>query len=134
MGGGITGCPDWQADAVDYLKDVADLALVNPRRASFDVTNANMTVEQIAWEHHHLTNADAIMFWFPCETLCPITLFELGVYAAKGYNIFVGCHPDYARKVDVIEQLKNLRPDVKVHQHLHNMLDDVHERVKAIFG
>jgi hypothetical protein len=37
MGGGISGCPDWQAQLVRELKDV-DLVLVNPRRKVFDVS------------------------------------------------------------------------------------------------
>src|SRR5208337_4609876 len=37
-GGGISGCPDWQAQLVRELKDV-DLVLVNPRRKVFDVQN-----------------------------------------------------------------------------------------------
>jgi hypothetical protein len=42
MGGGISGCPDWQAQLVRELKDV-DLVLVNPGRKVFDVQNAANT-------------------------------------------------------------------------------------------
>jgi len=40
---------------------------------------------------------------FPCETLCPITLYELGTWSIlsqqTGAKLFVGCHPEYKRKV-----------------------------------
>jgi hypothetical protein len=36
------------------------------------------TPAQIAWEYHHLKQAEAIMFWFCKETIQPIVLFELG--------------------------------------------------------
>jgi hypothetical protein len=37
------------------------------------------------------------MFWFPCETLCPITLYELGAWTVlapqTGTKLFVGACP-----------------------------------------
>lgn len=114
LGGGITNCPVWQDDMIERLIDVDHLTLVNPRRASFDVTDPTATPFQIDWEYRHLHKVDAIMFWFPCETLCPITLFELAAAATRGDRIFVGCHPDYARRIDIQHQLSLLRPDVQV--------------------
>jgi hypothetical protein len=68
------------------------------------------TITQIEWEHHHLLRADAIMFWFPCETLCPIVLYELGAWTFRPKPLFIVTHPDYARKNDVIIQTKLERP------------------------
>src|SRR5271157_5545157 len=79
MGGGISGCPDWQAQLVRELKDV-DLVLVNPRRKVFDVQNAANTRLQIRREYLMLRRCDGILFWFPCESICPTVLFELGTY------------------------------------------------------
>jgi len=70
LAGGITGCPNWQTEVVAKLTPT-DLTLLSPRRANFDVSNPNIAVEQIEWEHRHLGRSDAILFWFPCETLCP---------------------------------------------------------------
>ena len=40
---------------------------------------------------------------FPAETLCPITLYELGTWTQRGLHsdtkIFVGCDPNYKRIV-----------------------------------
>lgn len=118
LGGGITGCPDWQSDFIWYMSDVPDLVLINPRRASFDVNDPAATPFQIKWEYEHIKMSAAVLFWFPCETLCPITLYELGVAAALNRNIFVGCHPKYARAQDVKEQLALIRPDVHVYDSL----------------
>lgn len=114
LGGGITGCPDWQSDMIQRFDDLDYGTLVNPRRAFFDVADPEATPVQIEWEFRHLQLVDAIMFWFPCETLCPIALFELGAAATRQAKIFVGCHPEYARRIDVEHQLRLLRPDVTV--------------------
>src|SRR5207302_501959 len=70
--------------------------------------------QQIAWEYHHLRQADAVLFWFPCETLCPITLYELGAMSMTAKPLFVGAHPVYPRRHDVEIQLRLARPEVAV--------------------
>lgn len=125
MAGGISNCPDWQDYAARQLQTLDDdLVLINPRRHGFDITNENMTKDQIRWEHDALHKADAIMFWFPCETVCPITLFELGVHAGK-VPLFVGTHPEYTRRLDVIEQLSLIDPTIRVYDDLNRVLDEV---------
>jgi hypothetical protein len=125
LAGGITGCPDWQSKMVRLLKDT-DLTLLNPRRKSFDMTDPQHSMLQIAWEHRHLFRASAILFWFPKETLCPITLYELGRWAGERQKrIFVGAHPDYARRIDVVTQLALERPEIKVVDNLEDLASQV---------
>lgn len=38
LAGGITGCPNWQADAVRMVADAPGVML-NPRQAAFDVAD-----------------------------------------------------------------------------------------------
>ena len=58
--------------------------------------------KQILWEHQHLSNADIISFWFPKESLCAISLFELGMYMCNSSNyIVIGIEPGYKRAIDV---------------------------------
>lgn len=119
VAGGITGCPDWQKGFIGYAKKYWKhpedrLVLMNPRRENFDVTDPNMSAKQIEWEYKHLAIADRIIFWFPEETLCPITLFELGAALEKKRSVFVGCHPGYKRAFDVKHQLKLRRPEIEV--------------------
>lgn len=125
LGGGISNCGNWQKEMIARFNDVDELVLLNPRREDFDIANPNMSIDQIKWEYDHLKKASAILFWFPYETMCPITLYELGVWAAKGAKIFVGCHPAYQRKLDVEVQLQLLRPDVKVHDNFGTMVEEI---------
>jgi hypothetical protein len=122
--GGITGCPDWQAV---MMKDLAgtDLVVFNPRRPDFDVKDPNASLIQIRWEHDHLREADAILFWFPHETLCPIVLYELGAWSMTDKKIFVGVDPGYKRLQDVIIQTELARPEVVVVSSLGALADQV---------
>lgn len=125
LAGGISNCSDWQDYAVQRLSNL-DIQLINPRRSDFDITDINMTVNQITWEYNHLIEANAILFYFTEETVCPITLYELGVHAKPTYKkIFVACHPNYVRKIDVITQLGLINPSVLVYNSLDDMLDNI---------
>lgn len=104
LAGGITGCPDWQSELVAKLKD-SSATLINPRRDDFDTSKPEMSKEQIEWEFEHLAKAHVISFWFPKETLCPITLFELGAHRLHEHMI-VGIEPGYQREFDIREQLR----------------------------
>jgi Nucleoside 2-deoxyribosyltransferase like len=113
LAGGIVGCPDWQRQVVEHLRDT-ELTLLNPRRANFPIDDPSAAEHQITWEHHHLRKATAICFWFPCETLCPIVLYELGAWSMTEKRVFIGVHPDYQRRQDVVLQTGLARPDVTV--------------------
>ena len=124
MAGGITDCPDWRKEVLELFNDY-DIQLINPLRDNFDGYDANRQIEQIEWEFEHLEMADIILFYFCKETLNPITLYELGVCAAQDRNIFVACHPEYKRKLDVIQQLSLIKPEVVVHESIKDMVDDI---------
>jgi hypothetical protein len=128
VAGGISGCVNWQKEMIQRFKDCDDtVVLINPRRENFDNTNPNESIFQIEWEHDHIKMSDAMIFWFPFETLCPITLYELGVAAARGNTIFVGCHPAYARMFDVEHQLSLIRPEIQVRDNFADVVEDVTE-------
>ena len=124
LAGGIVGCPDWQQELVLLLHNT-DLVLLNPRRRHFPIDDPAAAPAQIAWEHRHLHAATAISFWFPCESLCPIVLYELGAWSMTDKPIFVGTHPQYQRRQDVIEQTRLARPDVPVVSSLAALADRV---------
>lgn len=113
MAGGIMGCPDWQSVFRRLLPQELNLTLMNPRRRDM-VLDPSLLEEQIIWEHNALVQSSAISFWFPKETLCPITLYELGKWTARDKRLFIGTHPDYQRRRDVIFQTKLERPEVTV--------------------
>lgn len=110
LAGGITGCPDWQREMCSLLQDTS-LVLLNPRRADFSACDAE---QQITWEYRHLKIADAILFWFPRETLCPIVLYELGAWFMRKEATFVGVHPEYERRIDVEIQMRLARPGIGI--------------------
>jgi hypothetical protein len=111
LGGGITNCKDWQVDLVEELNDL-DCIIYNPRRKSFDIKDPSQSSIQIRWEHKYLSESDIVVFYFSSETLCPITLFELGArlmsnqYSIYHQSIYIYCEPDYQRKFDVEFQTK----------------------------
>ena len=120
LAGGISNCFDWQSEAITLLANIEGTAF-NPRRSTEFI--AEIASEQIEWEHNALRNSQVLLFWFPAETLCPITLFELGVFSQKlNVPLFVGTHPDYQRRFDVIKQLELERPEIQVHSNLENVI------------
>ena len=124
LAGGITNCPIWQPDLVKLLEDT-DLIILNPRRKHFPTDNSNIEEEQITWEYNHLRKASAVSFWFPRETLCPITLYELGKQSAGKKPIFIGVHPSYQRRRDVEIQTRLARPEVKIVYSLESLAEQV---------
>jgi len=111
--GGITGCPNWQKEMLKLLESSC-WVLLNPRRASFPLDDPNAARQQIEWEYKHLRIAKAILFWFPCESVCPIALYELGAWSMTNKRLFVGVHPNYLRRQDVEIQTGLVRPDIRI--------------------
>lgn len=126
LAGGITGCPEWQGKMVQLLSGTG-LTLLNPRRKNFPIGDPSAAGEQITWEHKALRDATAILFWFPCETLCPIVLYELGTWSMKGKRLFVGVHPKYKRRLDVEIQTGLVRPEIKIVYTLNELAKQVKE-------
>ena len=124
LAGGITNCWNWQNEAKIKLMEskVFDF-VINPRREHFDISDKTQLPIQIEWEYNHLKVSSIVMFWFTADTLQPITLFELGKLIGANKQIYVGCDPKYARRLDVITQLGLSRPDIKVWDSLDAMLD-----------
>ena len=67
---------------------------------------AELSRIQIRWEYHALRICQFNLFWFPSETLCPITLMEYGsaMERIRVGGLMCGTHPNYARRFDIIEQ------------------------------
>lgn len=109
LAGGIVGCSDWQSEITELLSN-CDVTLFNPRRPNFPINDPTAMAQQLKWEFDALRKADVISFWFDSGTVQPIVMFEYGYWLSCSMNfdakIFVGCHPDYSRKLDVEEQTK----------------------------
>lgn len=129
MAGGITGCSDWQKEFIEMLKD-EDIILFNPRRKDYLEHESNITEEQISWEYNYLLKADATSFWFTQETVCPITLFELGKQLSLNKLVFIGVHPNYLRKEDLLIQVGLIRPEIKIVYDLESMSKQIKQWIK----
>jgi len=131
LAGGITNCPDFQAEICGKLKNLPDsLIIFNPRRANFPIHDSSAAEAQIKWEFTMLRRATLISFWFPKETLCPIVLYELGAHSMTKKPLVIGVHPEYARFQDVAIQTSLVRPGLPI----FNNLDDVVEGIKYWYG
>jgi len=127
LAGGISNCPDWQADVADRLSRNTNSIIYNPRRADFNMeAYEEVSREQIRWEFYALRMAKVNLFWFPCETLCPITLFELGAAIPRLHPgaLMVGTHPDYQRRFDIIEQSKLAGSPIRVFDDLEELVSE----------
>lgn len=110
LAGGITGCPDWQSDVAEQLKDLP-ITVVNPRRKDFEVFKGSSGYQeseiQISWEYHQLRRTSQVIFRFCKETLQPIALYELGaalernLHSDSPQTIFINVHPEYPRLFDI---------------------------------
>ena len=130
LGGGISNCPDWQSEAVNHFSSVEDITIINPRRENFNINIEDDSIIQIVWEFNYLRKSDVVLFWFPKETLCPITLYELGATLErysfdKKQRIVIGCHPDYARKFDILIQTRLKKYESEIHTNLTSMLNSI---------
>lgn len=81
--------------------------MFNPRRDNWEDLSIEALKEQVKWEHEALRQADLVFFWFPKETLCPITLFELGgqMEIRNTSNLMIGSSINYPRVKDLLAQL-----------------------------
>ncbi len=98
---------NWQQILVDKWKDSSITAL-NPRREAWDASwkqtkeNPNF-VQQVHWELDALEHADLIVMYFSPTSQSPISLLELGLFAAS-QKMVVCCPTGFWRKgnVDIV--------------------------------
>ena len=64
LAGGISNCPDWQAELIEKIKDLPGLTVYNPRRKNFPMDDPKAAEAQITWEYNKLKGVDGILFWF----------------------------------------------------------------------
>jgi len=110
LGGGISECHDWQKNVISHLYPL-DIILYNPKRASFNINDKDMSEEQIVWEEEMIRASDVVSFYFCRETLCPIALYELGTCNMTSKPLIVGMDATYQRRFDVTLQTLLKRPD-----------------------
>lgn len=97
----------WQAQVESALQDYP-LLILNPRRDDWDSSwrqaiDEPRFREQVEWELAGQQAADLIAMYFDPATYAPITLLELGLFAASG-KLIVCCPDGFWRKgnVDIV--------------------------------
>lgn len=125
IAGGISDCPDWQADVLTGIQQLPDsVTIANPRREIYSETEN--AIKQIEWEHQALKTSETVSFWFPEETLCPITLYELGVISERREtNLIVGVHPNYKRRLDIETQMRLTRPEIEIVYSIQDLTEKI---------
>jgi hypothetical protein len=100
---------DWQVTIEKELDTIdRDIWIYNPRRDDWDASwkqeknNANF-YEQVTWELTNLDEVDVIAMFLASDTLSPISLLELGLYATRG-KLVVCCPEGFWRNgnVDIV--------------------------------
>jgi hypothetical protein len=130
LAGGISNCPDWQTPVAERIAAETDAVVYNPRRLDFDMSAyEEISRQQIIWEWHALRTAAFNLFWFPEETLCPITLLEYGsaMERLRPGALMCGTHPNYQRRFDIIEQAK-----LKQHDPIYDSLETLVDQTIAM--
>ena len=120
LAGGISNCERWQAGTASALWARSEFRdIYNPRRNEDIAKDGDEASNQIKWEHKALNEACSILFWFPdSPSHMPITLFELGSWLVRDKPLFIGVHPNYQRRFDVIIQVGLERPQQAIHSTL----------------
>jgi len=142
LAGGITGCPDWQAELRQLLEPIEHLVVFNPRRRNFPISDPSAAEAQIAWEYKWLSKANDVLFWFSRGSDNPIVLFEygkeLGRKGRPGFayrQLFVGCDPEYSRRKDVEIQTRLAARDIVIASSLKELVAQINfhlERWRSI--
>lgn len=110
LGGGITNCPDWQAEVINFLfknwKSDKDLIIFNPRRKFFNISNKDESYNQIKWEFDHINKCDVFSLYFSETEKSdqPICFYELGRNLILKDKIIIGVHLNCRRYTDVVYQ------------------------------
>lgn len=108
LGGTIEGGTgiDWQKDLTQRLKEVLPagkrINIYNPRRPHWD-QNADVAerINQIKWEHYYLDRSNIIVMNLIEDSKSPISLMEIGMYAAYD-QLIVFCPKSFYRYENVL--------------------------------
>jgi hypothetical protein len=117
---------NWQAQVTQYFSELTDYTVLNPRRSDWDnsweqtFTSPNC-YQQVNWELNGLDRATHIILNLLPGTKSPISLLELGLYAASG-KLIVCCPTGFWRKgnVDIVAE----RYSIPVYKALDELLAD----------
>jgi hypothetical protein len=127
---------DWQTSITKKLSNLP-VTILNPRRPDWDSSwkediSFEPFREQVDWEQDMLEAADVIALYFAKDSVAPISLLELGLFARTG-KMVVACPLGYWKrgnvqivcqrlKVELVDSIDDLVKGVerKIHDLLAN--------------
>lgn len=122
---------NWQAMCETFLSGEYKYVTYNPRRESWDsswtqsIDNPKF-VEQVEWELDHLDECDIIVMYLDGNTMSPISLLELGLFASSG-KMHLVCQDGFWRKgnVDVVCNRYNIPTYRSIEQLIKKLNEDL---------
>lgn len=121
---------DWQSEFAVKLSDL-NVTLFNPRRdfwgGSADYDNIEF-IRQVTWEMDNLDRSTVIAMNIEGTSKSPITLLELGMFAASG-KLLVRCGNSYHRRGNVRAVCS--RYEIPMYETLTDLANATRERVTA---
>lgn len=118
---------DWQKEVEDYLSNVDNIIIFNPRRDEWDssweqkIDNPNFK-EQVLWELKYMEKSDIIIFNFLPDSKSPVTMLELGLHVND--NIMVCCPDEFYRSgnIHIICEMYN----IPLFKNLNDLLKNIY--------
>ena len=105
LAGGSTKWRETVEHTLECNEDFHSVVILDPYDENYS------TLPNTAWEAQMMKKADCIVFWFTKESVCPVSLFELG-YALRDHtkDIIIGVEPGYPKEDELDAQLITLCP------------------------
>lgn len=96
---------NWQQKVIDTYGHWGNVDIYNPRRDDWDSSwiqefSNDQFYRQVKWEINAMKKCDIIVMYFLATSQSPITLLELGLFAASG-KLRVCCEPGFWRRGNV---------------------------------
>jgi predicted nucleotidyltransferase len=121
----------WQDELAKMLSDL-DVVVLNPRREDWNKewkqdSEFKPFKEQVDWEMDHLEAADVIALYFQPGTMSPISLLELGLYAASK-KVIVCCPDGFWRRGNI--QIVCMRYGLEIVETFDELADKVQQKLQ----
>lgn len=123
---------DWQSQVQTELSDI-DVTIFNPRRDDWDSswiqreTNPEFN-HQVNWELDHLERSDIIFMYFAPDTMSPISLLELGMFA-DSRKMIICCPTNFWRRGNV--EIVCSRFGIPLFNELNDAIASLKSRIKT---
>jgi hypothetical protein len=125
------GEDDWREVLASSLSDLP-IAILNPHRDDWDSSwvedmSDPKFKEQVNWEMDYAQKADIIVFNFAPDSLAPVSMLELGMYAGTG-KVILRYHEEFKKKGNL--QAVCSRYNIPMTEQLDDLEEKIRHRLK----